>query len=448
MENKKQFYKMVFALVAPMTVQNLINIGVTSADVIMLGKVSETVLSASSLAGQVYFVLSLIFFGLTSGAAVLTAQYWGRKDMQSIETVFGISMDIALGVSLLFTLAAWVMPRQLMLLFTTEEAVIAEGIRYMRVVACSYTLSGITMVYLNIMRSMEQVHIGTLVYGLSFLLNVILNAVFIFGLLGCPAMGIQGAALGTVCARVLELVIIFVYNKKYNRVLKFHLRYLPIKDRPLLGDFFRYAVPVTLNELVWGAGMAVITAIIGHLGQAAVAANSVAQVSRQLATVVAFGIAGATSIILGKTLGEGKKELAKVYAKRLLRIAFGMGLCGVCVILAVSPIARHFLNLSDQAKEYLQQMMYIMSYFVLCQSIGGTLIMGIFRSGGDTRIGLLVDVVAMWGFSITAGFLAAFVFHAPVPVVYLFLVSDEVIKLPFTYRRYRSMKWLRNITRD
>ena len=207
-DEKKQFYKMVFALVLPMALQNLINVGVTSADVIMLGRVGETALSASSLAGQVYFILNLVYFGLTSGAAVITAQYWGKGDTRTIEKVLAISLRFALLAGAVFTVAVWVIPEPIMGLLTNDPEIIREGASYLRIVGCSYVISGITMVYLNILRSVEKVVIATVVYAASLATNVVLNSIFIFGLLGWPAMGVAGAALGTCGARVVELAIV------------------------------------------------------------------------------------------------------------------------------------------------------------------------------------------------------------------------------------------------
>lgn len=446
-EEKRQFYKMVFALVLPMALQNLINVGVTSADVIMLGKVGEIALSASSLGGQVYFILNLIYFGLTSGAAVITAQYWGKGDTRTIEKVMAISIRFAVLAGIVFTIAVWAVPEQIMGILTNDPEIIREGAVYLRIVGCSYVISGITMVYLNIIRSVERVVIGTVVYAASLFTNVVLNAIFIFGLLGNPAMGVAGAALGTCGARVVELLIVIWYARKKNDTVKFHFRDLFLKDADLMKDFRKYAVPVLLNELAWGSGMAMITAIMGHLGSAAVAANSVAQVSRQLSMVVAFGVSNATAIVLGKTIGEGNEEKAEIYARRFVRLAFWLGLAGGTVILCVSPIARHFLVLTDQAREYLRYMMYVMAYFVVAQSLNTTLVVGIFRAGGDTRYGLILDLSTLWGGAIVLGLITAFLLKLPVPVVYIFLVSDEIIKLPFAFSRYRKKKWLRNITR-
>lgn len=446
-EEKKAFYKLVFTLVFPMALQNLINVGVTSADVIMLGQVGETALSGSSLAGQVQFIMSLIFFGLTSGAAVLTAQYWGKKDIRTIEKVLAITMRFALLVSVIFTLGALLFPAPIMRLYTSEEAVLNEGVKYLKIVGLSYIFVAATMIYLNVMRSVERVIISTVVYSISLVINVILNSIFIFGLFGFPAMGIQGAALATLIARISEFLIVWFYARKINRVVRFHFRDLFLRDKILMKDFLTYSISVMLNELLWGAGTSANAAIIGHLGSPVVAANSVIQVIRQLAMVVAFGIANATAIIIGKTIGEQKEELAKVYAKRFIRITLIVGLIGSLVILVVSQIAQNRMTLSQDAKYYLKIMMIVMSYFALCQAYNTTMVVGVFRAGGDTKFGLILDSTTLWGCSILFGALAAFVWKLPIPVVYAIIMSDEVIKIPLSTIRYKSYKWVRNVTR-
>ena len=443
-----KFYRSVFALVIPMALQNLINVGVTAADVIMLGRVGEKALSGASLAGQVQYIMVLFLFGLTSGATVLTAQYWGKGDKKTIEKILGLGMKAAIIVTAIFTVAALLIPDLLMRIFTNDPAVISEGIKYLRIVAFSYVLMGITQVYLFIMRSVERVVVATVVYLVSLICNVILNAIFIFGLLGCPAMGIQGAALGTLAARFVELILVFGYARLFNKDIKFRFRYLMRTDKLLVRDFLRYALPVVMNEVMWGLGTAANTAILGHMGSAAVAANSVAQVARQLATVVAFGLSSATAIYLGKTIGEKKFEHAKAYAHRFLLLSVVMGAIGGVIILVAAPVTAALLSLTPAAKSYLKFMFFVMSYFVIAQSFNTTMVVGTFRSGGDTRFGLIMDVATMWGCSILFGFLAAFVFHCGVPVVYIILMSDELIKVPITWIRYRSYKWLKDVTRE
>lgn len=446
--NWGQFYRQVLALVIPMALQNLINVGVTAADVLMLGRVGEKVLSGASLAGQVQFIMTLILFGTTSGATVLTAQYWGKKDTRTIEKIMGIGMSIGCVGALFFTLIAEWIPETLMRIYTTDPAVITEGVKYLRIVAISYVFMAATQVYLYIMRSIERVVIATVVYSISLVCNVVINAVLIFGLLGFPKMGIMGAAIGTLTSRVLELCIVIWYAKTRNRVVRFHWKDMFRVDKVLLRDFMVYASPVILNELMWGLGTSANTAVIGHLGSAAVAANSVAQVARQLATVVVFGVSNATAIYLGKTIGERKFELAKVYGRKFTWLSVVMGALGGGVILISAPIANSMMTLSGEAQGYLTFMFFVMSYFTLGQAVNTTLVVGVFRSGGDTKFGLIMDVATMWGCSILMGAAAAFLFHAPVEVVYVLLMSDEVIKVPITLKRFLSYKWIQDVTRD
>ena len=445
--DNRAFYKTVVALVLPMALQNLINVGVSSADVIMLGQVGETVLSAASLAGQVQFIMTLVFFGLTSGAAVLTAQYWGKGETRTIEKVMGIAMRFSLMVGQAFTLAAWLIPEVLMSIYTSEPEVISEGCKYLRIVAVAYIPISITTIYLNIMRSVERVVISTVVYLISLVTNVILNAVFIFGMLGLPAMGIMGAALATMIARFVELAIVLFYSKKMNRTIRFRISDLFVRDGFLFRDFLRYSIPVVLNELMWGAGASMNSAVIGHLGSAATAANSVAQVTRQLATVVAFGIANAAAIMIGKAIGAGDVARAKNYGARFTKLTLLAGVAGAVVVLIVRPIVMASMTLSPEAEGYLSMMMLVMSYFVIGQAYNTTMVVGVFRAGGDTRFGLALDVISMWCCSILLGAIAAFVLKWSVPVVYIILMSDEVLKVPFTTWRYKTRVWLKNVTR-
>ena len=447
-ENKAQFYKNVFALVLPMALQNLINVGVTSADVIMLGKVGEIALSSSSLAGQIYFILSLILFGLTSGAAVITSQYWGKKDIDTIEKVLGIALQFGVVLGLVFCAVSQMMPETLMKIFTSEPEVIESGAAYLKIVSWSFPLASGTLVFLNIMRSVEKVIISTVVYLVSLIFNVIFNAVFIFGLGPAPEMGVEGAAVATLLARVVEVIIVLGYCKFFKQTIHVRMKYLLSRDKTLMGDFKVYALPVVLNELAWGVGMSAVAAVIGHMGSAAVAANSVTQVTRQLSQVVIFGIANATAIILGRTIGENKEELARIYGDRLVKLSAILGLFASGVVFCVGPIAKRFLTLSPQAGEYLSQMMLIMTFYVICQAIDVTYIVGVFRAGGDTRVGLILDAVSLWGICIPLGFIAAFILELPVWAVYLCLTCDEMLKLPFSHYRYKSGKWLKNITRD
>ena len=248
------FYRTVISLVVPMALQNLINVGVTAADVIMLGAVGETALSGASLAGQVQYIMTLFLFGLTSGATVLTAQYWGKGDVKTIEKILGMTVKAAIAVTALFTLAALAIPELLMMIFTSDPAVIAEGVRYLRIVAFTYVMIGVTQAYLYVMRSVERVIVATVVYLCSLLCNIVMNSIFIFGLFGLPAMGVAGAALGTLCARILEVILTFGYARIFNKEIRLRPKYILHTERELFRDFMKYALPVVAKRDHVGPG--------------------------------------------------------------------------------------------------------------------------------------------------------------------------------------------------
>jgi len=446
-QEKKQFYKMVLSLVVPMAAQNLINVAISSANVVMLGRVGEDVLAASALAGQVMFILSLVVFGVTSGAAVLTAQYWGKGDITTIEKILGFAMRVVIVIALAFMVAALTIPEPIMRLFTTEETVIREGVSFLQIAAFAYVFMGMTMVYLFVMRSVERVVVSTVVYGVSLFVNIGLNAVFIFGLLGFPAMGIKGAALAMVLARMAEFIIVIIYGKFINKEVCFRMKYFLSSDKLLMQDFLKYSIPVILNETTWGLGISTVTAIIGNLSSEMVAANSIAQVIKQLAAVAGFGLAGATAIIIGKVIGEGKEDFALEYSKRLTRLAIILGGLGAGVILLISPLVSKGMNMSAETTQYLEMMLAVMAFYVWAQSVNALLIIGVFRAGGDTKWGLILDAGTLWGFAVFLGAMAAFVWKLPPTLVYIFLLCDEFVELPMSFWRYRSKKWLKNVTR-
>lgn len=446
-KERKEFLKSAALLVVPVAMQNLITTAINSLDVIMLGRVNEIVLAGASLGNQVYFNMSLFLFGITSGAAVLIAQYWGKKDLDSIKAIFGLGMKLGIAVSSLFALSAFFIPELLMRIFTDDPEIIRQGEIYLRIVCFSYPFTAVNMIYLNTMRSMEKVKIATLAYSVSFFVNLIANGVLIFGLLGFPALGTAGAAWGTVIARFSESLVILFYDRKINRTLKFSIKFLVSKNGLLTRDFWKYALPVIINELSWGTGISMITGILGRLGSSVVAANAVAQVARQLSMIIGFGVAAAAAIEIGKKIGEGNREGAKDLGRRYAVLSVITGFIGAAVILIALPVMLKFLVLTPDAAKYLKMMMLVMSYFVIGQSINSCFVVGIFRAGGDTRFGLFFDLTFMWGIAILGGWIAAFVFHAPVTVVYMILLSDEVLKMPVAYGRYKSYKWLKNVTR-
>ncbi len=447
--NEKSFGRTVLSLVLPLAIQNLINVAVNGADVFMLQMISETSLSAASMAGQVYFILTLILFGLSSGAAVLTAQYWGKRDVRTVEKVMGMTVRFAVTVSMVFFAVAFCFPRAVMSVLTDVPAVIDEGVPYLRIMACSYPITAVTIICLNVLRTVEKVNISTAVYLLSLFTNIGLNLCFIKGWLGFPRIGIAGVAIATVSARLLEIVITLVYVRRRKSLVRLRFKDVFKRNKLLSKDFLHYSMPVVLNEMLWGTAISLSATVIGHLGQEPIAAQSVATTVRQLAMVVVFGIANATAIIVGKEIGAGRVERAKTYSRKLMRFSLAAGVCGAALMFGLhSAIPSVMGNLSELAAEYLRFMLLAMSVYVVFSSVSATGIVGVFRAGGDTRMGLLLDVGTLWFICLPLGFLAAFVWNLDVKWVFIILISDELLKFPIVLWRFRSMKWLNNVTRD
>lgn len=445
---KRAFYQHAILIALPIIAQNLINAAVSSADVIMLGYVSQEALSASSLANQVQFVLMIIFFGLSSGVTALTAQYWGKGDTVTIEKILGIAVRFSLSVGLVFAAAAFFAPQLLMRIFTNDPALIAEGAVYLRILSVSYLFTSFSSIYLNLMRSIERVFISTSVYAISLSLNICINAIFIFGLFGAPKLGLVGVAIGTVTARLVELLIC-VGDLLHSKTIKFHLRYVFASNPVLMKDFLRISLPSTLNDTSWSVAFSMYSVILGHLGSDAVAANSVASVARNLGTVICFGMASATGIVVGKTIGENRLTHARVYADRMVFLTSLSGILGGILIFFSRPI---FLmmghELTPHATAYLQVMLLITCYYVWGQGVNTAWIGGCFRAGGDAKYGMICDTIDMWCFSVPMGFFCAFVLKLPVMGVYFILCLDEFVKMPFIIHHYRSYRWIQNITRD
>lgn len=442
----KNFYKNLIRIVGPMALQNLITAAVSSADVIMLGKVNQTVLAASSLAGQIQFVLFLFFSGISSGLLMLCAQYWGKKDAHSIETIAGIAFKLSVSVGFIFGVAAFCFPRFLMKIFTNDENMILAGSQYLRWVAPSYFLLSISQVFEATFKSIERVKTVTAITFTTLGLNVILNAIFIFGLLGNPAMGIRGAAFATSIARGVEVLICVLIAARLKDI-KIRLEIIFRKNAVLLRDFFHFSLPALGNELIWGAAFATYSVILGHLGEDIVAANSVVNVARNLASVVVFGIGYGGQILLGKEMGSGDLGVAERDASRLWRSAFWAGVVGGIVMIALKPVLPLLADLDSSALRLMNIMVYINSYSILGASVNTVFICGIFRAGGDSKFGFVIDTISMWAVSVPLGLLAWLAFKLPPIWVYFVLYLDEFEKMAIVIHHYRKKKWLRDITR-
>ena len=446
-QEAKIFYKDLRNVVQPMAIQSLISSAVNSADVIMLGCIGQTAIAASSLAGNIAFILFMISTGLSSGLIMLGAQYWGKKDTESIKTLLGIGLRICCTVEIIVALIAAFYPRILMLIFTKDEALIAEGCRYLRAASFSYVCLSFAQMFQAGFKSIERVKIVTITSSISLFLNISLNAIFIFGLLGLPKMGITGVGLATSIARFTEMIICFIYASRQKDV-HFSVSCIFRRNKLLTKDFIRYSMPAVGNELVWGTAFAMYSVIMGHLGEDIVAANSVVNTMRQLGSVLCFGMAYGGAIVVGKYMGAGDMEVAERNASRLARITIFSGVIGALLLICTYPILPYIADLNEKAAHYRNVLIFINSYSLIGASINTVLICGIFRAGGDSKFGFIADTINMWCVSVPLGLLAAFVLKLPPLWVYFILFLDEFEKMPFVIRHYFKKGWLRNITRD
>ena len=447
MESEKRiFYRKLWGLVFPIAIQNLMTALVSASDAFMLGFVSQTSLSAVSLATQIQFVHNLFMLALTIGATTLAAQYWGKGDTDSVEEILAIALKISMAVSVVFFIAAMFFPGFLMRIFTNDIKLIQAGIPYLRIVSVSYLFMGFSQIYLCIMKNSGRTAKSTIYGSVAVVINIGFNAIFIFGLAGFPAMGIAGAALATTVSLAIELLLT-IYENMHRSLVCVRLKYIRNSSKKLKKDFWHYTTSVLGNELVWGCGFTMFSVIMGHLGSDAVAANSVANILKNIIACVCNGIGIGAGIIVGNELGKGELERAREYGDRLFKLAVFTGAVSGLILLAVSPVLRIFTgSLSTQAHSYLKNMMYICTYYMIGKSVNATVIAGVFCAGGDTKFGLKCDAVTMWVILIPIGMIAAFVLKLPVMVVYFIISMDEIIKLPAVYRHYKKYNWVRNLT--
>ena len=446
-KKERQAYAYIISLTIPIVIQNLFNSAVNSADVLMLNSVGQDAISAVSMASQYSNILGNIFMGLGSGVAMLSAQYWGKRDLKVIKKVQGIGLRFCLLVTLFFTIPSLLCPEVMMTLYTNDSHLIYLGAKYLRVVGISHLFWAMTETFVFTMRSIERVKLCSYINIFALLLNVGLNAVFIYGLLGAPQLGVVGVALATAISRVAQLAICLIVSH-YSKDIKLHLGAIFEKNPVLLQDFIRLSFPALVNSLVWSVAFSMYTAIMGHLSSDVVAANSIVSVVRNFGAVFCYAVAGSSGIYIGKSIGAGRMEEAKANSMRSMVLMFTTGLVGGILIFLSIPFVLQVASLSEMAMKYLKIMLYINCVYIMGSAVNSTMITGIFRAGGDSKFGMICDFIDMWLYAVPIGVISAFVLKLPPMIVYVLLCTDEFVKWPWVFKHYRSGKWMKNITRD
>ncbi|MCR5556629.1 MAG: MATE family efflux transporter [Butyrivibrio sp.] len=443
----KAIYKKIGVVAFPIIIQNIIDASVNSADVLMLNYVGQDAISAVSLANSLVGILFMFLYGIGTGIAMLAAQYYGKKDLKTIEKIEGIGLRFTLLVAAIGALCCLMIPKTLMFIYTSDETLIELGARYLFCMAPGLIFWAISAVYMSILRCIGRVGTSTVIETSALVINVCLNAVFIFGLLGVPKMGVVGVAIATSISRFVQLILC-IYVSLSGASVKLTFSTMFKRYRLLEKDFFTMALPAIANDLVWSVAFSMYSVILGHLGSDAVAANSIANVVRNLGTVLCYGIGSASGIIVGQILGGGNLEEGIKAGHTLLRLAVVAGIIGGFIVLMVMPFAVKHASVTDTARDYLKFMLLINTYYITGTAVNTTLIAGVFRAGGDSRFGFICDTIDMWCYAVPLGLLAAFVFKLPVKVVYFLLCTDEFVKWPWVFKHFYSHEWAKDITRE
>ncbi len=446
-EENRHFYAKLFRIAIPITIQNGIMSSLNLVDTIMIGQLGAVEVAAVGLANRFYFILILILFGMSSGAAMFTAQFWGKGDLEHIGKVMAIALIFGLCVAFGFSAAALIVPEQIMGIFTTDPDVTAKGTVYFQVVAFSYMVTAITLVYSFVLRSLEEVKLPMFASTGALLLNTLLNYGLILGNFGFPALGVRGAAIATVIARTLEVtsILIVTYLKRYPVFLPRDLLHIPAG---FVKQFFAKTAPVVANEFVFVMGMTVLSIVYGRMGTSEIAAVNIVLPVERVTTSLFFGLGNAAAVMIGNNIGAGREDLAFSYATRITVITIlGAILGGIGIFLSARGIVS-FYNIPPEVHYFAVSILMISSFFIWIRVFNMLAVIGIFRGGGDTTFAMIIEIFGVWGIGVPLALLGAFVFTLPVYYVFLLASLNEVVRMILGGWRFYSRKWIHNLVRD
>jgi len=441
----KELLRKVLYIAIPIALQNLISSSVNFADVFMIGKLGEVSLAAVGLSNQIGFLLNLLLFGITSGAGVMTAQYWGQKDIVNIKKVLGLALIFSLTCSIMFFMASFLMPEKLLRIYTPDLEVVALGVRYLKIVCFSYLIWALSFVYVLQLRGISIIKITVVSSFISLLVNIFLNYVLIFGKYGFKAYGVEGAAIAMCVARIVEFAIIIaaIYIKKYPLAAK--MSELLNFDTSFVKKYLKISLPVVLNETIWSLGINSYSMIYARMSTEAVATVNVVSSIERIVFVGFIGLANSAGVIIGNTIGEGKNEEAEKYGVSFEKMALILGICTAIIMALITIPILNVYDLKVETYNMAKITLFILAFILPLKSINCTIIVGILRGGGDTKFALYIDVAALWLISVPLVYLSGLIWGFPVYLVYLLASSEEIIKLIFGFRRIKSKKWINNV---
>ncbi len=441
----KDFYIRVFGIAFPIALQSLIQIGVNMMDTVMLGSLGETALSASALANQFITIYQICCMGIGMGASVLVSRFWGMKDMVSLKKAVTIMLRLCIGFGLVFAIVTALFPGGIMRIYTPEEDVIAQGIRYFYYSVPTYVLLGVSLDCTLVLRSIGKAKVPLACSILGFGSNLFFNWVFIFGKLGAPRMEVAGAAFATLLARIVEFILIGGYFFVIEKDMRYRIRDLISRCRDMMGEYLKISIPVLISDAIMAFGNSAVAIIMGHIGAAFVSANSITTVTQMLTTVLTQGIAQAGCIVTGHTLGKGDKEkaLREGYTFAIFGAVLGL-IAGMIILIVREPVINMY-NIEDSTKDIARQLMNAIAFILVFQSTNSILTKGVLRGGGDTKFLMLADVLFLWVASVPLGILAGLVLKLPAFYIYICMKIDQIIKCIWCFGRLRSGKWIRGI---
>lgn len=441
----KELYREMVTIAVPVSLQALITVSINLMDTVMLSGMGDAQLSASSLASEFINIFMICCMGIGMGASVLTARFWGMQDNRSLKKTVTIMLRFCLIISSVFTIITFWVPGHIMKIFSNDEEIIRYGVIYLNWLLPTYFCVAFSQTCSIILRSVSQVRLPLISTVISFFINVFFNWIFIFGKLGAPRMEIAGAALGTLISRTFELIFICSYFFAFDKRIGYRLRDLTLSCGDILGEYIRISFPVLISDSLLAIGNSAVSVVMGHIGKAFVAANSVTVVVQRLSSILTQGISNASGIITGHTMGRGDYQKAQKEGYAFLWMGFVIGCFTAIVIAVIRPSIIGYYQVSDEAKEIAWELLNAILFIVIFQSMNSILTKGVLRAGGDTKFLMAGDILFLWLASIPLGALAGLVLHLPAFWIYTFLKVDQIIKCVWCFCRLKSGKWMKKI---
>lgn len=444
----KALYRHLFSLALPIALQNMISYSISLTDNMMVGRLGEVAISGVYVCNQIQIILQMLVVGLGTAQVVLAAQYWGRNDKESVKDIISITVKFAVVCAMAFWIAVFFYPQQILGLYTNNPEVVAEAVKYIRIFCFSYIFFTLGNVLLTSIRCIGTVKIGLYISIVSFLVNVLLNWVLIFGKFGVPALGIRGSATATLITRIIEFMIIVYYVLVVDRKLMLKLRDFLRLNYVLIKDFLRYGLPVLMGDILWGINLTVQGAIVGRLGTSSISAVSIANTLFSVISVGVYGTASASAVIVGNAVGEGDLDHVELISRKFQKVFLYVGIVTGVFLFLIKDVVLSFYSISVDTLTVARALMIVLSFTVVGTAYQMSTLTGIVRAGGAVHFVLVNDLIFIWGIVIPLSCIMAFVVHAPTWIVFLCLKSDQILKCFVAVIKVNRYDWIKKLTQD